>query len=402
MSYRFAVRKYAFNLLISLIIGCLFPLVGNASERGINLPDETTGHKLIGNTDDRIKEAISLINAGLHCRAESILLDISGKKIKQRGIAYFLLGRLYNDLGLYEKAEQYLAGSEGFYPLLVDYARKLLLDVYVSTGMYEEAVATSQLIRNNLLMQYAMQSEINLLLVMNKDKEAKEAFYRYTRRYPEDWDYKLTFAAFLNSLGNINEAISVYKDVYISAVPLSQDALDALKIMEADILTTKETLQLADNLFRNNDYEKAEILYEEVLDLVDSQKKTRIMFSIGMSRFRLKRYSESAESFGFSSTPKWMYWRARSFYRIDDRFGFNSVKNEFEKKYPENKRLALLYLMEADEMRRQGNLVGATESYEKVVPRFPESAEDALWGLGWMNYSTGNYKSALNYFSKAY
>jgi len=400
MSYFPVLRKDAFNLLISLIIGCLFPLAGNASELAINLPAETTGHKLINNADDRIKEAISLINAGLHCRAESILLEISGQEIEQRGMAYFMLGRLYNDLGLYEKAEQYLAGSEGFYPLLVDYARKLLNDVYVSQGMYEEAVATSQLIRNHHLMQYAMQSEINLLLVMNKDKDTKEAFYEYIRKYPEDWDYKLTFAAFLNSLGDINEAISVYKDIYISAVPMSEDALDALKIMEADILTTEETLQLADNLFKHNDYEKAETLYKEVRDLVDRQKKTRIMFSIGMSRFRLKRYSESAESFGFAGTPKWMYWRARSFYRIDDQFGFNSVKNAFEKTYPGNKRLALLYLMEADEMRRQGNLAGATKSYEKVVSRFSESAEDALWGLGWMNYSAGNYKNALNYFSK--
>jgi soluble lytic murein transglycosylase len=95
-----------------------------------------------------------------------------------------------------------------------------------------------------------------------------------------------------------------------------------------------------------------------------------------------------------------MYWHARSFYRINNKEGFARVKNDFEKRYPDNRRLALLYLMEADELRRQGNLLLAQKSYEVVASRFPKNAEEALWGLGWMYYSAGNFEKSLEYFSR--
>jgi soluble lytic murein transglycosylase len=95
-----------------------------------------------------------------------------------------------------------------------------------------------------------------------------------------------------------------------------------------------------------------------------------------------------------------MYWHARSFYRINNREGFDRVKNDFDKRYPDNRRLALLYFMEAEELRRQGNLLLAEKSYESVASRFPKTAEEALWGLGWMYYSAGDFEKSLEYFSR--
>ncbi|MEK7238179.1 MAG: lytic transglycosylase domain-containing protein, partial [Nitrospirota bacterium] len=50
--------------------------------------------------------------------------------------------------------------------------------------------------------------------------------------------------------------------------------------------------------------------------------------------------------------------------------------------------------------RRMGNLNEAEEIFKKVSNDFPEEAEDALWGIGWINYTNGNYRESEKIFSK--
>ena len=354
----------------------------------------------IDDSSGRLEEAVGLMNAGLLCHAEKKLIALSPVQHDQKGMASFLLGRIYGKQGFHEKAGEYLLKAATEYPLLKDYALRSLAGIYIESENHEKVIETVNEIRNGLLLKFTLQSHIASLRALDRNEEVRELFFTYTQRYPDDWEYKMDFASLLAGRGEVDRAIIQYKDIYAGGGRLAEDALDALRSLKADTFSAEEKLERADNLFAQHRYREAEPAYKEVLSVLDGDEEERVMFAIGMCQFRQKRYRESAVSFSFSTTPKWMYWHARSFYRINNREGFAGVKNEFEKQYPGNGRLALLYLMEADDLRRQGNLQMAKKSYEAVASRFPESAEEALWGLGWMYYSSGDFEKSLEYFSR--
>ncbi|NOZ69334.1 MAG: transglycosylase SLT domain-containing protein [Deferribacteres bacterium] len=348
----------------------------------------------------QIEEAVRLLDASMYREAEHVLNDIVRNDLPGREKAFFLLGRLYRQECAFDSAEKYLLKASTAFPLLRDYALKELLDVYSASGRYDRVMETAEKIKNRLLQQDVRKATIDALLAMQRLPQAKQAFSMYVRDFPDDWDYRFSFAARMKEQGELKEAAAVFRDIYISAAPLSEDALEELRGLKAAALSKKETLKRADNLFANNDFKKAEALYREVYDSLDKAGKERVAFQIGMCRFRQKKYGEAAASFGRLHTPRALYWQARSFYRMNDLRSFNRIKNSFEKKYPGNRRLALLFLMEGDEFRRKGRLSDAAVSYRKVVKRFPARAESALWGLAWMYYTSGDYRNALTYFSR--
>ncbi len=351
-------------------------------------------------SEDRIKAASDFINAHSYIKAEDILLDIIKSNLSGKEKALFLLGRLYKEEGSLDKAENYLIKAADTYPLLRDYALKLLLETYMAAGKYEKAVSIAQQINNNLLLQYVKQLEINALLTLKKEKEAMEALSQYAEGYPSDRDYKLTYAVLLKNSGKVDLAVNILKEIYISAAPASNSALNELKALRADIFTKDETLGRADNLFEKNNFQRAEMEYQKALTLADESEKGRIRLAIGMCQFKSKQYTKAAKSFEAIRTPEALYWQAYAFYRLDNREGFEKIKKEFEKNYPADDKAALLALMEAEDFRRQGHFDKAEKGFKEVLNNFPAKAEEALWGLGWLNYVSGRYKSAMQYFSQ--
>ncbi len=384
------------RLLISGLIFsgfiCLFPLVCDAA-----VPGSTDSIKQAGK---QIEKAVELLDGSLYREAEHVLNDIVKNDLPGKEKAFFLLGRLYRQEGVLDKAGKYLLKASAGLPLLRDYVLKDLLDVYAASGRFDKVTETAKEIKNRLLQQDVKKSGIEALLATQRIPAAKQAFSRYIREFPDDRDYRFSFAVRLKDIGEVKYAAAVFRDIYINAASLSEDALKELKILKAASLSKKETLKRADNLFANNEFKKAEAAYKEVYDSMDKAERDRVMFRIGLCRFRQKKYGDSAASFGMLQSPRAMYWQARSFYRMNDMNNFNMVKTRFEKRYPDNRRLALLFLMEADELRRKGRLSDAAKSYREVVKHFADKAEEALWGLAWMNYMSGDYKDALAYFSE--
>lgn len=378
------------RILISALV--IFPLICDAAVRGSADSVKPAGRG--------IEEAVRLLDASMYRQAERVLNDIVKNGLPDREKAFFLLGRLYRQGGDFDSAEKYLLKASAGFPLLRDYALKELLDVYSASGRYDMVLETAEKIKNRLLMQDVRKATIDALLAMQKIPQAKQAFSMYVREFPEDWDYRFSFAACMKDLGEAGEAASVFRDIYISAAPMSEEALQQLTGLKAAALSNEEKLKRADNLFANNEFKKAEALYRDVYDSLDRAGRDRVAFQIGMCRFRQKKYAEAAASFGRLHTPRALYWQARSFYRMNDLHGFNAIKKRFETEYPGNRRLALLFLMEGDEFRRKGRLSEAAGSYRKVVRRFPARAENALWGLAWMYYTSGDYRKALGYFSR--
>ncbi len=348
----------------------------------------------------QIKKAVVSIDGHLYREAEGILKSIVKEDSTGKYEAYFLLGRLYLLEKAYAKAEENLKVVADKYPLLRDYALKLMMDVYDSGEQYEKVIDVSRLISSRLLLKDAGKAEVEALLSLDRKDQAAKALALYVEKYPDDWDYKVKLAGLFEEQGVTDRAIGIYKRVYIADVTMSGHAYRKLKVKGAEALTWDEKLKRTNILFDHYRYRDAESDYKLLLGSADDKAKASLEYKLGMSQFRQKKYKKSAISFARLNTPKAMYWSARSYYRIDDRNGFNRVKKELEKNYPSSERLALIYLMEAEEFRREGMIEAAEKSYTQVLSRFSKKAEDALWGLGWMNYMAGNHSSALDYFSR--
>jgi soluble lytic murein transglycosylase len=344
---------------------------------------------------EKLREASELFDAGLLCEAQEIVNGLIENHPDSAGAAHLLAGRIFRAEGDTSKAEKEFREAARISPVIADYAYMQLVELYAEDGTSGKVIETARLIKNPLLLQDAAKNEISALIVSGRDREAVSAIYKYVKKYPDDWESKLTFATYLDSQGDLDGAVNIYKDLYIHASPFADRALEALKILEADRLTDAEKLERADSLYAGGDFRNAESVYAEVLDALDPEQRTRVTFRIGMCQFMTKRYAEAAETFGYGSNPRWLYWRARSYYRADDLKNFRDVRAEFEKKFPSHEKLALVYLMEADEYRRQGNIAAAEKIYLRVAERFEKSREDALWGLAWMNYMAGKFSKAL-------
>ncbi|MEW6602303.1 MAG: tetratricopeptide repeat protein, partial [Nitrospirota bacterium] len=382
--------------IMFLVCFCLSVRTGHASE----LRSAEAPQSIPGQPPGQSADASVAVNTPLNKESEKILLDTIQNGLPGSDRAMFILGRLYKEAGDFGRAEQYLTRSAETYPLMKDYALKLLVEVYLASGKNEEALQAARRIENDLLLKYAAQSEISALLSLGREDEAVNALSRYVERYPKDWERKMSLARLLKKKGDKEQTVILMKSIYLNAAPLSQEALNELKLLKADRFTKEELLKRADNLFKNGNYPRAESTFREALGAADDVDREAIILSIGRCQFSQKYYGEAAKTFARIRTPEAMYWQAQALYRRSDEAGFEVIKKEFESIYPDNNYLALLLLMDADELRRNERFGEAERIYRSVLERFPEKAEDALWGMGWLNYITGDYKNAYEFFSR--
>ncbi|MBI5050280.1 MAG: transglycosylase SLT domain-containing protein [Nitrospirae bacterium] len=351
------------------------------------------------NIKKEIEKAVSLIKSGSYKEAETILTGFIENKLYQRE-TYFLLGRIYKEQGIFDKAEDYLKKAVDSYPLLKDYAFKLLADVYISSEKFDKAVEAARQIQGKVLLKEARKYEITAILGGKRDDEAIELLSRFTKDYPNEWKFKLNLARLLNDHDKTDSAVSLFKEIYLNAVPVSPEALNELKELKADIFTNDELLRRADNLFEKGNYQRAEKLYRDVLASLKDSMKEKIIFSIGMCQFRQKQYDKSAKSFKQVKSPDAMYQEAISYYRFNDEDSFNDAVKRFGGEFPGDERFVRLLLISADNFRRAGKAGEAEEIFKRVLKDSPAMAEDANWGLGWMSYAAGDYGTASKYFLK--
>jgi soluble lytic murein transglycosylase len=375
------VRKIpAFFLSLSLLLS--FASVSKAS---FFRPDEN---------EAQIKKAVELIDSGNYRKAEELLLELQNNSAS-KGMSDFMLGILHRSEGDTDKAESYFLKASESYPLLREYALKLLSDIYIANEEYEKAVSTARKIESRLLKKDAMLIRIDSFLALKRYDRAKTELYEFINAYPGEWKYKWMLAKLLRERGEVREAAAIYKDLLISASPLFMEARKELKQLKADIITKRERLKLADNLFKRGEYRLAESNYRRAATGFIEPLRKRIRHQMAMCRFRMKDYDRAAEMFGMVESARARYWQARSYYRADDFSGFMRTLNELKNRYPDDRHYAKTLFIYADDFRRKGDVKAATEIFNRIAEDFPESAEEALWGIAWMNYTEGDYDTAL-------
>jgi soluble lytic murein transglycosylase len=313
------------------------------------------------------------------------------------GRAFLKKGKNELDFGKYEDAIASLSKAEKEFPLLGDYALLWLSDAYHKTGEHKKSLDTIRSLLNNYqqssLLRKARFREIEEALEVSEEN-IEQLFKSYLSDYPKDTEIRYMYAKWLKQNAKTDEAKAIFKDIYIEARSFSDVAYNELNSSD---ISVEDMVNRASNLINKMDYKGAESLLRSVLAKDDGGLKKEILKHLGLALFRQKRYLEAAEVY---KQAEERYWEIRSLYRAGKKEVVNSVLDELFN--TGDRRVSSILIAIAADKRREGNIKESINIYQKVMEKYPTETEDALWGIGWTYFLTGEYKKASEIFTKLY
>jgi soluble lytic murein transglycosylase len=299
------------------------------------------------------------------------------------------------DAGRVEESIRELEVAQKEFPLLGDYALFYLSSAYQKLGDHAKALAAvrslleryaeSPLVRKSRSIEAAEAKEM-------PGEDALKIFGEYVKDYPDDEKAAMTYGILLKQTGEKAQAAAVFKKVYIMAGAFSDQALAELK---AEDITPEDLNDRASNLIKNYEYKEAERDLLRALSMDCGKDRDDIQRTLGYALFRQKRYDEAAAVYKKIDDT---YARARSLYRAGDKERFASVLDDLTAR--KDRRAGGLMLAFAADKRREKDIDGALKLYETVFEGFPPDREEAMWGMGWTYYLSGDYRKAAEMFSK--
>ncbi len=299
--------------------------------------------------------------------------------------------------GKYEDAISSLSAAEREFPMLGDYAMLWLSDAYHETGDHKESLKTVRA----LLKRYP-HSPLEKKARIREIKEAEEVseeniqqtYESYLKDYPGDTEMRYLYALWLKQNGKKDMAKSTFKDIYVDAGPFSGMAYSELSSSD---ISVEDMIKRASNLMKVLDFKKSESAFKSAESKDDGRLKNEILKGLGLSLFRQRKYREAAEAYKKAGEG---YWEVRSLYRAGKKELVNSAIEELLKS--RDKRVGSILVSVASDKRRDGKIEEAINTYQNVMEQYPSETEDALWGIGWTYFITGEYKKAADVFTKLY
>ena len=313
------------------------------------------------------------------------------------GKTYLKKGRQQLEKKQYEDAIKNLSRACKEIPLVGDYALLWLSDAYHETGNHKEALNAVR----TLLSKYP-DSPLEKKARLRELKEVEETsadnigslFESYTRDYKGDQEVKYLYARWLKSNNKTDQAKKIFRELYIGAGPFSGMAYHEL---DACDISNNDLVRRASNLMDAMDYRAAESALRAALAKDEGDERIALRKALGQSLFKQKRYAEAADVF---CQAKERYWEMRSRYRAGEKDTIESSIGELLS--GDDKKLASILISVASDKRRDGKKEEAVNLFSKVKDSYSSAAEDALWGIGWTYYLSGEYKKASEFFSKLY
>lgn len=313
------------------------------------------------------------------------------------GKACLIQGKKELESKKFEDAISSLSSAAREFPLLGDYALLWLSDAYQQTGNHQESLKTIR----TLLTKYPRSPLVKKSRI-SEIKEAEEVsgeniqqlYESYLKDYSSDTEIRYLYAQWLKKNGKADMAKSVFKDIYMDAGLFSGIAYNELSPSD---ITLDDVVKRASNLIKLMDYKGAETSLKSAIEKDDGRLKNEILQSLGLSLFRQKKYLEAAEVYKKANER---YWEVRSLYRAGEKEAVNSFLDELLKSG--DKRVVSILIAVASDKRKEGNSEEAVKVYQNVIEKYPAECEDALWGLGWTYFLTGEYKKAVDVFTRLY
>lgn len=308
-----------------------------------------------------------------------------------------LKGKEALEKGDYGEAITVLEEAGNSFPLLGDYALFWLSDAYHETGQHKESLcAIRKLLEkypDSPLVKKARMKELEIAAEISEENVQK-LYESYILDYPGDNEIKYMYARWLKQDGDTDKAKAVFKEIYVDAGDFSDMAYSELSPSD---ISVQDKINYAANLIRRMDYKGAEAVLRNMISEDTDTMKRAILKTLGLSLFKQKKYSEAAEIYKEAGEK---YWEARSLYRAGKKGEVDSaVKVLIDNG---DKRASSILLALAADKRREGDTGAGIRIYQNILEKFPSEREDALWGIGWTYYLSGDYAKASDIFSDLY
>lgn len=311
--------------------------------------------------------------------------------------AYLKEGKDELESGKYKDAIFSLFAAEREFPLLGDYALLWLSDAYHETGDHKESLKTIRILLekypHSLLKKKARIREVKEAEEVSEEN-IQQIYESYIKDFPRDAGVKYSYAMWLKKNGKEATAQSVFKEIYLDAGSFSKMAYNEL---DPSDITVEDLIKWASNLMSKMDFKGAESALRSAMDRDDGRFKNEILKNLGLSLFKQRRYREAADVYEKADRR---YWQVRSLYRAGEKEAFNSALDELLKSG--DKRAGPILVSVASDERRNGRIKEAIKIYQNVVRKYPSETEDALWGIGWTCFLTGEYRKAADIFTNLY
>ncbi len=304
-------------------------------------------------------------------------------------------GKRSLDRGEYDKAVSLLSVSYEKFPLLADYALYWRAEAYEKNGNIEGAIVDLNLLTQKFTNSPLYRSSRKKEVQLNIKIQTPTAFLllkKYVNDYPEEMDMKFKYAAALKDRGEIKEAKSIFKEIFLSNSSLSNQAYGELS--SADI-TKGDLLKKGENLNRAFLFKESEKYFRKALSMKGIELKNEILKGLADSLFRQKRYKESADLYKKIHNQ---YWYARSLLRTGELSAFESELSNL-KKSPDS-RIGNLLISYGNRKRRAGDSETAFKIFSHVSSHHPSLKEEALWAKGWTYYMMRDYDNAHKIFTQ--
>lgn len=297
----------------------------------------------------------------------------------------------------YEDAIKTLSEAKKDFPLLGDYSLLWLSEAFHETGNYTESLKTIR----TLLEKYPdspLRKKVRVKEIEESQKLSEEnlqqMFDSFIKDYPNFIEIKYAYAKWLKKNNKMDIAKSLFKEIYISANSFSGLAYSELC---PDDISVEDLIKRASNLIGFMDFKGAESTLRIALKKDDGTLQNEILQRLGLSLFRQKRYLEAA---GIYEKVNEKFWRVFSLYRAGDKEALAPAIEELIQ--TGDKRAGFILNAVASDKRRDGKIEEALKIYQGVLEKYPSEAEDALWGIGWTYFLSGEYEKAVDTFTKLY
>ncbi|MGO9013778.1 MAG: transglycosylase SLT domain-containing protein [Dissulfurispiraceae bacterium] len=317
-------------------------------------------------------------------------------EINRAGEQALIEGKNSMGKGDYQKSIALLTAAYEKLPLLGDYALLWRSRAYEGNGDRDKALEDLKTItekyKESPLVKKARLIEIDLMIKKN-DPSVGGLLEAMIKDSPSNMEIKYSYAQYLKENNNSKKAKELFREVFISACPMSANASNELSPSD---ITVGDLLKRGKALNAAWQFEEAEKVLREALTRSDNHRdKNEITDSLAYSLFSQKRYKEAAALF---KKTKNSLWRARSLFRAGDIDDFQAELPEFSK--TADKRIAGVMIAYGSLKRRQGNSDEAIKIFNNVLSRYPSAREDVLWATGWTYYLSRDYKNASRLFSQ--
>ena len=350
--------------------------------------------------------------------------------IEKKRASYLLAHSLAHIDKLDDSIETFLASIKT-YPEMEDYLRFYLARVFLSSEKTKEALEQVKIIHKSFPQTLLLiKSNILLAKILEKDNKVDAALNVLTEtekrisglsKSSEDWSHlsKVIYhqGHLYQKSGKANEAYNRYRFLHI-AFPtnqLTQLAKEKMNKLAKDMPINIKPLSLDEHeqriraLLDNVEYQQVVSEISELLKLKTSLP-ANFYFNLAKAQKGLRKRSQSISTLkkflkhhpSHKRAQEALFIIGRNFWNTGYyRDGLKYFEDSIDKRTdPILANQARFFIGKMHEEKKR--YAQATKYYTILSSEFTgEYAERALWQLGWMNYTTRNFKKAYDHFNNS-